>query len=130
MSTALAQDIPKVFSKALDISVDSIIVVSITKSSSNSTSNRLQQRSENIAVIVTMAVPHEVVKPLQTLIATLDSNLYTMNLGQLPKLIDPTYPVESRSGKPQVIDTSFLQNINYFDNSNQRTGHTKYSGGP
>lgn len=99
MSTSLAQDIPRVFSEALDMSANNFIVVSIGKSSPSSINNQTQKRSESIAVIVTMAVPYEVVKPLQTLVGTENSKLYTMSLGQLPRLIDPTYPVESRLGK-------------------------------
>lgn len=98
MTITLTQDIPNVFSKALDMSVDNFIVVSIGKSSSNSDTTKPQKRSDNIAVIVTMAVPPEVVNPLQKLVSQTDSQLYKMDLGQLPSMIDPMYPVESKSG--------------------------------
>ncbi|KAG2213076.1 hypothetical protein INT47_011225 [Mucor saturninus] len=93
MSTALAQDIPIVFSHALAMSANNFIVISIAKSNSSINNNQARNRSDDPAVIVTMAVPPEVVEPLQTLVSTPDSKLYTLSLGQLPTMIDRTYPV-------------------------------------
>lgn len=91
MTASLVQELPVLISKSLDINIDSVIVVSITGASNANL--RKRAASDSNGVVVAVAIPHENVSELETVIKTPDSALYSPSNGQLPTFIDRNYPI-------------------------------------
>jgi hypothetical protein len=104
MTAQLVQDLPVLFSKSLNISADDVIIVSITRSNNNNSKQQKRAVSENdsAGIIITMAIPETQVHPFENLIADTKSPLYSADNGQLPKFIDPSYPVQNKAGKVAI----------------------------
>jgi hypothetical protein len=116
LTATLVQDLPVIFGQALNISVDDVMIMSITSSSNADTSDatdnsslskRTSASSSDTGVIVSMAVPQTYVSKLQTLIDTPNSPLYTSSDSQLPDMIDQSYPITSKAGKTFTLHFCF-----------------------
>lgn len=91
MTASLVQELPVLISKALDISIDSVIVVSITGASNVNARKRSDSGANG--VVVAVAIPDENVDELKIIIKSPNSTLYSPSNGQLPTFIDRNYPV-------------------------------------
>lgn len=109
MTASLVQELPVLISKSLNISVDDVVVLTITQGNNNLTETNMRKRSDSDSqsgIIVSMTVPASSVENLKQLVQTPDSTLYSPSNGQLPTFIDRSYPVTKAS--------KFI--INYFSN--------------
>lgn len=90
LTAQFVQDLPIILCNSLNINVNSIIILSIADSSSVLL---FQKRSDQVGILVSMAVPMSEFNDLQALISNQSSPLYDPKNGQLPKFIDYTYPI-------------------------------------
>ena len=103
LTAQFVQSLPLFISKTLNISADDVIVVSITTAGNDESQSQQRRRKrgvydqskDNSGVLVSMAIPHDNVEELQTLVGTPDSELYDQSNGQLATLIDTKYFVAS-----------------------------------
>jgi hypothetical protein len=91
LTAEFVQALPLFVESAINVSVDNIIVVSITSASNNGLSKR---DSSTSGVIVTISIPGDTVNTLQQQLRSPDSALFSSSNGQLATLIDTTYPVQ------------------------------------
>lgn len=89
LTAQFVQSLPVMISKSLSISVDDVIVVTITSGAT--------QKRDSGGVVVNLAIPSDDVDDLQTLVSQTNSSLYSPSNGQLASLIDSSYAI-SNSG--------------------------------
>jgi hypothetical protein len=89
LTAQFVQSLPVMISKSLSISVDDVIVVTITSGTT--------QKRDSGGVVVNLAIPSDDVADLQTLVSQTNSSLYSPSNGQLASLIDSSYAI-SNSG--------------------------------
>lgn len=103
LTAEFVQALPLFVNSAINVSVDDVIVVSITSSST-----ALTKRDGTSGVVVTLSIPGSKVDVLQEQLRSPDSPLFAPSNGQLATLIDTTFPVQqnaaSSSSSIPVID--------------------------
>lgn len=103
LTAEFVQALPLFVNSAINVSVDDVIVVSITSSSTT-----LTKRDGTSGVVVTLSIPGSKVDVLQQQLRSPDSPLFAPSNGQLATLIDTTFPVQqnaaSSSSSIPVID--------------------------
>jgi hypothetical protein len=103
LTAEFVQALPLFVNTAINVSVDDVIVVSITSSSTT-----LTKRDSNSGVIVTLSIPSNTLDVLQQQLRSPDSPLFAPSNGQLATLIDTTFPVQqnavSSSPSTPVVD--------------------------
>ncbi|KAI8093073.1 uncharacterized protein BX664DRAFT_313163 [Halteromyces radiatus] len=127
LTAQFVQALPPLFSKALDISVNDVIVVTITSASSSSSSGQGRKRDQvntqqqkdisDTGVLVAIAVPNQSVTPLAQLVQNRSSSLYDSSNGQIATLIDSQYPVSS-SDSQGMNDPNGTQSSSNSGNTN------------
>ncbi|KAI8094858.1 uncharacterized protein B0P05DRAFT_523711 [Gilbertella persicaria] len=97
MAAQLVQELPTLFSNALSITPDDVIVLSITQSIENAQDDDAKRRkraeSDNSGIVVAVAVPQTEISELQSVISNSSSELYSEKNGQLPAFIDRGYNI-------------------------------------
>jgi hypothetical protein len=97
LTAQFVQALPPIFSKALNINVDDVIVVTITSAnSSGGGGGQKRDISTTSGVIVAIAVPNQQVSSLSQLVQNRSSLLYSASNGQIVSLIDNQYPVTGK----------------------------------
>jgi hypothetical protein len=97
LTAQFVQALPPIFSKALNINVDDVIVVTITSAnSSGGGGGQKRDISSTSGVIVAIAVPNQQVSSLSQLVQNRSSLLYSASNGQIVSLIDNQYPVTGK----------------------------------
>ncbi|KAI8339609.1 hypothetical protein BC941DRAFT_420971 [Chlamydoabsidia padenii] len=124
LTAQFVQSVPVLFSKVLDCSLDDIIVQSIV-ASNPSLPNKRKRDSGTSGVILAMALPNTKVSDLQNLVANSSSTLYASDNGQLPLLIDKSYPISSQVSNPAGI----MNDPNNPSSDNGNGGGSSNNGG-
>lgn len=98
LTAEFVQALPVYISKALNVSADDVIVVTITSASGKGSSSKRRrdlvasnESASNSGVIVSMAVPCQSVSELRQLVEDPNSQLYDPSNGQLAELVDGSY---------------------------------------
>ncbi|ORX53571.1 hypothetical protein DM01DRAFT_73551 [Hesseltinella vesiculosa] len=94
LTAELVQSIPVLFSNAMSCSVNQIIVLSIVPFQPSTNSKRDAGASVP-GVVLNMALPSNQTQTLQNVISNGASELYASSNGQLPTLIDSSYPLNT-----------------------------------
>ncbi|KAG0165083.1 hypothetical protein DFQ30_009000 [Apophysomyces sp. BC1015] len=96
LTAEFVQSLPVWIGRALGTSADDVIVVTITSAESHA---KMRKRDETSGVIVSMAIPKASVSNLQQMIANPSSELYSPTNGQLPTLVDRSFPVTGQASQ-------------------------------
>lgn len=134
LTAQFVQALPPIFSKALNINVDDVIVVTIT-SANPPGGGQKRDISTTSGVIVAIAVPNQQVSSLSQLVQNRSSLLYSASNGQIVSLIDNQYPVTGklvyRRGGGHWCSLSWLgsQDVNDPNTSQQSSGSGNTDGG-
>lgn len=98
LTAEFVQALPLFVNSAINVSVDDVIVVSITSSSTT-----LTKRDGTSGVVVTLSIPGSKVDVLQEQLRSPDSPLFAPSNGQLATLIDTTFPVQQNAASSSSI---------------------------
>jgi hypothetical protein len=98
LTAEFVQALPLFVNSAINVSVDDVIVVSITSSSTT-----LTKRDGTSGVVVTLSIPGSKVDVLQQQLRSPDSPLFAPSNGQLATLIDTTFPVQQNAASSSSI---------------------------
>lgn len=98
LTAEFVQALPLFVNSAINVSVDDVIVVSITSSSTT-----LTKRDGTSGVVVTLSIPGSKVDVLQQQLRSPDSPLFASSNGQLATLIDTTFPVQQNTAASSSI---------------------------
>jgi hypothetical protein len=98
LTAEFVQALPLFVNSAINVSVDDVIVVSITSSST-----ALTKRDGTSGVVVTLSIPGSKVDVLQEQLRSPDSPLFAPSNGQLATLIDTTFPVQQNAASSSSI---------------------------
>jgi hypothetical protein len=107
LTAEFVQALPLFVNSAINVSVDDVIVVSITSSSTT-----LTKRDGTSGVVVTLSIPGSKVDVLQQQLRSPDSPLFAPSNGQLATLIDTTFPVQQNAASSSSIPINKLGQVN------------------
>ncbi|KAI8332297.1 hypothetical protein BC941DRAFT_437168 [Chlamydoabsidia padenii] len=131
LTAQFVQSVPVLFGKVLSISLDDIIVQSIVTDTTSGGDKKKRDTGSTNGIILAMALPSDQVSTLQNLVADTTSPLYATDNGQLPTLIDNSYPIVSKvSNAAGVVSDPNDPNSNSGNNSNNgSSGSNNNDGG-